>query len=58
MAEKLCVLQAGIVANWLNIGSRKEHCTTAQGLVSFLMPKILVKFELGHLQQRHQIPLR
>ena len=33
----------------LNVGSHKQHHTIAQGLYSFLMPKISAKFDRGNL---------
>ena len=52
----LCVRlpQAGIVSKRLQIRSRKQRRTIAQGS-SFLMPKIFSKFEWGHPQRGRQM---
>jgi len=41
----LCLSQVGVLLKRLNVGSRKQRHTIAQGL---LMPKISAKLRLGH----------
>jgi len=47
--------QVGVVLKRLNVGSHKQHYTIAQGLSSFLMPKISAKFDLDHPLRGHQM---
>jgi len=42
----LCLSQVGVVLRLLNVGSRKQRHTKAQGLY-FLMPNISAKFKRG-----------
>ena len=51
----VCLSQVGVLLRWLNLGSSKQRRTIAQGLYSFLMPKILAKFQRGHPQRGSQI---
>ena len=44
----VCLSHSGIVSKRLNIGSRKQRRTIAPWLYSFLMPKIMAKFERDH----------
>jgi len=46
--------EVGVLLRWLNLGSRKQRHTIAEGLY-FLMPKISAKFQLGHPKRGRQI---
>jgi len=52
-----CPSQVGTVPKRLNIGSLKQHRTIVQGLYSFLMPKVAIKFQRGHAQYGREIDL-
>jgi len=43
MYLSICLSQIGVLLKRLNVGSRKQCHTIAQGLYSFLMPKISAK---------------
>jgi len=44
----VCLSQVVVLLKRLNVGSRKQRRTIAQGLYSFLLPKILAKLKQGH----------
>jgi len=44
----ICLSQVGVVPKRLYIGARKQRCTIAQGLCSFMMQKISTKFWWNH----------
>jgi len=48
-------LSASHTSKRQNVGSSKHRHTTAQGLYSFLTPKISAKFQRGHHQRERQI---
>ena len=50
----ICLSQAGIVSKQLEIVSRKQSHTIAQGL-NILTPKIMIKFKRGYPQLGHQM---
>jgi len=50
----VCLSQVGVVLKWLDIGSRKQYYTIAQGL-RFLVPKISAKFDRGKLLRGRQM---
>jgi len=55
-AVVLCLSQVDVVLKRLkNVGSRKQHHMIAQGLFSFLLPKILAKLKRRYPQPRHQM---
>jgi len=47
LALAVCLSQVGVLLKCLNIRSYKQHHTIAQGLYSFLKPKISAKFDRG-----------
>jgi len=47
--------QVGVLQKRLNVKSRKQRHTIAQGVYSFLMPKISAKLKRGHSQRRRQM---
>jgi len=49
VSVSVCLSQVGVLLKRLHTGSHKQHYTIAQGLYSFLMPKISAKFDRGHL---------
>ena len=57
VSVSVCLSQVGVLLKRLNVGSRKQHHTIAQGLF-FLMPKISTKFDRGHPLRGRRMQVR